>query len=274
MKKSHPHSQTEVNKIDLSDTFADNPLIQWISDNGRLLLWILAGAILLFLLFYRFAGGSSAGAESDYLNAESEFITFQKGVNGKADPAVQQAAFDKLNAILNRRPELHAKYDGLIAQALIDKGDIKGAVPYADRTLARINTENVNLYSDYAKTTLVIANQHYEEALKQALALKQQMIDNADVSVKNPEKKEFGDTLYTYNLLRIALLSQQIGDMGRELSAWEDFKTAASNIETNLYVVNADALNEVTLPFQEGKTSLKDYIQAREKILKQAAVKK
>src|SRR5689334_10451998 len=136
MKKSHNNQAAQVEKIDLSDSLADHPFIQWVSQNGKNLLWILLALIIFFLLFNRFTGGSG-GTEANYLSAENEFITFQKSINGKSDPKVQKESLDKLKAILKSYPALQAKYDGPIAQTLIDQGDIKEATTFVDRTLAR-----------------------------------------------------------------------------------------------------------------------------------------
>jgi len=259
MKKSHSNQHISLDNTGFSDTFADHPLVQWISENGRLLMWILGALIILVFFLYRTLGASSSNAEGDYLYAEKEFIIFQNSVNSKEDTKTRQAALDNLTAVLKKHPEIQAKYDGPIAQALINVGDIKEATVFADRTLARTSIENLPLYTDYAKTTLNISNHHYEEAFKQALNLKQQMLDAAAPAVNKADQKAFGDFLYAFNLLRIAMLSQQIGDKGHELAAWQELQSLNPKTES------LEAIKQV---FQEGKTSLQDYIQTREKTLK------
>jgi hypothetical protein len=265
MKKTHTNPQINSNLTTLSDTFADNPLVEWVSQNGRILLWTLAGILALSFFLYRILGSSSS--EADYLYAEKEFITFQNSVNHKDDSA-RQTALGNLTAVLKKHPELQAKYDSLIAQGLINSDDIKGATFFADTTFDRISVENLSFYTDYAKTTLNISNQNYEEALKQALGLKQQMLDNASASFKEPNQKAFGDTLYAFNLLRIAILSQQVGDKGHELAAWQALQNTGPAKDSTAYMMTPESLEAVRRVFLEGKTSLQDYIQMRIKTLK------
>jgi hypothetical protein len=121
-------------------------------------------------------------------------------------------SLQKLQTILKKHPELHAKYDGAIAQALLSAQNPTEAAPYAERTLQRTQGETPAPYLDYASTTLLIANGKYDEALKAAQSLK-----------SNTEYP----TLYAFNLLRIAFLNRELKNTQAEKAAWAEVKQLA-----------------------------------------------
>src|SRR5205814_443517 len=123
------------------------------------------------LLLHRVFWGKN-GSASDYLKVDGEFYSFEKGKDDKT----QQAALNTLTALLNSHPDLQSKYDALIAQTLINRGAIKEALPFAERTLARTGKDHLTFYSDFAHTTLLMSEQNYPEALKKAQDLKEKMI--------------------------------------------------------------------------------------------------
>jgi hypothetical protein len=265
MKKTHPNQYTGLESPGISETFADHPLVKWTSENGRQLLWVFAALLLVVYLLYRMTG-SSLSTKDDYLNAEKQFSIFQNSVNSKEESKERQAALDLLAALLKKHPEIQAKYDGLIAQSLINIGEVKEATFFADRTLERTKIDNLSFFAEYAKTTLEINHRHENEALKQALNLKQQLLD---ASAKTTNNQNYLTLLYSFNLLRIAILSQQIGDKGHELAAWQEFKTVNANTNGNsLTLMTKQSFEAVKKVFQEGKTTLADYITIREAALK------
>ena len=251
---------TETNS--LSDFLAESPIIQWISDNGRNLLWILLAFLASALLLYKIFGGSSTKTESDYFKAEGEFSVFENS----ADPKAQNEALSKLSALLTRYPDLQPKYDGLVAQTLLNRNEVKEALPFANRTLSRTGKDHLPFYADYAHATLSISQEKYDDALKQAQTLKEKMISHAK---ENGDEKEFGDALYLFNLLRIAMLNQQLGNKEEELRAWQEFKQSAVQRQGEGYFVQSDLFENVIKKLQEGKASLLNYIEAREKLLNQ-----
>lgn len=247
---------------DLSDSIAESPIIQWIAQNGRTLLWIFLGLLAAALLIHKIFWGAFGDSAQDYYKADGEYYTFDTST----DPKVQQEALNTLSTLLKRRPDLQSKYDGRIAQTLLTRDDLKQALPFAERTLARTSQDNLPFYADYANTTLLISAQKYEDALKTALALKDKMIAEAK---ENGGAQEFGDALYLFNLLRIAMLQQQLGQNAEELKAWQEFKQAAVRSSETSYFVQPEMFETILKQLQEGKASLFNYIEAREKLLKQ-----
>lgn len=244
MKKTHTALETALEKSDLSDTLAEHPAVQWISQNGRSLLWLILGLIAVFLIGYRLMGGPSSGSARDYFSAEKEMHLFLTGSDAEA-----KESLDKLSKILNSYPDLQAKYDGRIAQKLIDRGAVSAALPFAERTLARLSKEHLPLYGDYSATTLLIEKEQYPEALEQAMALQAKM---------NVKQEKLGSGLFAANLLRIAMLNQQLGKKSEELKSWQTLKQTLS----------ASAFAQVVQALSEGRLSILDYVAFREKELK------
>lgn len=214
---------------ELSQTLGENPTIRWITQNGANLVWVLLGIVLLALLAYRFMGGSSSSTQ-DFFKADTAYRSFVK----EHDTTKQQEALDTLAGLLKSVPTLQSKYDGMIGQILLNRGQFKEAQPYIDRTLTRTSVDHTLYYPDYSNTTLTIGNKNYELALTQAQALDNQLTEETAPSLK------------AYNLLRIALLQQELGNKVGELQAWEKFRPMAP------YTALA-----------EGKVSITQYVQAR-----------
>lgn len=245
MKKSH--SDTSTN-LELAHSFEDNRFIQWITEHGTTAILSVLAALAILGLGYRFISGGSAKAESDFMNAENDYVIFKRGVAEGTSVASPEEAFQKLQEILKARPELNAKYDGLLAQTLINRNNLQEAEVYAKRTLTRTDSDHLPFYTDYSETTLLICNQQYQEALIKALQLKQQMVDS--------NHQGYGNTLFVFNLLRIAMLEQQAGTAEDELKAWQALKG------------NEKGYALLQQHFEEGGVSLANYIEAREKAIK------
>lgn len=252
---------TETNS--LSDFLSDNEIVKWIGDNGRTLLWIFLALLAIAFILLKLFGGSAAKLENGYFKAQSDLTTL---ASGASDPAAQEKALKQLAAFTEQYPSLQSKYDGLIAQLLLNQNQAKEALPFVKRTLARTGKDHLPFYADYANATLLISQENYSEALKEAQHLKQQMISQAK---EKGGEKEFGDTLYLFNLLRIAMLHQQLNHHDEELAAWQEFKQSAIESQSQNYFVQSDLFEQFSDKLKDGQASLLNYIEAREKLLKQ-----
>lgn len=250
--KKEPSLPTE--HLDLSDSFAEHPIVVWISHNGRTLLWILAALFAFFLIYFRMTGGRAA-TESEYMQADTYFQQLQKG----STEAAQTDAYQKLAAILKKHPELQAKYDGQLAQIFLNKGDLPTANDYALRTLDRTASDHLTVFADYSRTTLLLADKKYEESLAKALSLKQQL----QSSPTDPALQ----TLYLFDLLRIAMIQQQLGQREAELKAWEELRQATAPKAAG-WEVDPEIYEQFVTELGSGQASLLKYIEAREKNLK------
>lgn len=240
-------NSNELNKLDSWDEvpMIDN-LLQY---RKQLLIGALVVAALI-LGIYKYTSTRNQEAAVDYLNADRLFSSF---IDNSIDAESNQRDLKQLEQILARYPNLHAKYDGQIAQTLINRSQIDEALPFATLAIARTNAENKPYYSDYSATTLVIGEKKYAEALQQALALQK------EIASPRADETHVGDTLLAFNLLRIAMLQQQLGLKSEERATWLDLQQRAGNSKRF-----AGQLEH----FHEGKVSLADYIAARAGALK------
>lgn len=207
-----------------SETLEENPIIHWILDNGKMLLYILVGLILLGILFFRLFLSSSTSSESDFINAEKEYMLFAAPKSEENDSTNQQASLKSLDKMISAHPELNAKYEGSVAEILLIRGENTQAQKYAAPAIQRTVQENDPFYAPFAQTTLEIANGKYENALKQARDLKEQMVKIGQELKETPEKIPFSTLLYSLNLLRLGMLEQQLGLSNEERKTWQEWK--------------------------------------------------
>lgn len=249
MKKQQTTPSLEKNT--LLSALEENPAIEWLEHNGKTLLYVFLGLVALLFIIYRMSAGRHAKAESDYLQASVEFAAFQKGES--------KESLERLTAILGRRPELHAQYDGLIAQILLNNGDLSKAKEFANLALKRTSTEDLPYYSDFAKTTLLISEHHEQEALNQALALKKTM------QAQQSNQSKFGPVLFAFNLLRVAMLQQQLGLHEEEAKTWKEWKDYANASEKSVATsISPRVFETIENQLAEGKFSLSNYIESRQ----------
>lgn len=262
MQKSS-HSQPVTSSSE-TIPYTENRFHEWIADYGRKVIYLILGLIILFLLMYRLSSGSKANALTDYLNADNDFLRFQE--SSLTESLSPTGPLTHLEEILNRRPELHARFDGLIAQVLLTKDDPQNAKIFADSAFQRIQRDHLPYYTDYAQTTLLISENKYQEALESAQDLKKKMLATINAS---DDQQQFGEMLFLFNLIRIAFLEQQMGIPSQELATWQEVSTriqpqenqkkSSKRMQKSLQAFNAH--------FQQGNASLLNYIKEREKKL-------
>lgn len=260
MKNTQTNQNTPLpTSMDLASKLEEHPVIQWFAENGKNLLYILAGMVLLFILGYKLAGMSGTKSEADYVHVQNEFVRFQES----PDSEVQEESYKKLVALIDRHPELHAKYDGLIAQTLLNRSQIAEAQKFATSGLDRTRSENDPYYTEFAQTTMLIAQEKYTDALQHSQALQQKMLPLVT------KENNYGGVLFANNLVRIAMLQQQLGDKKGELQTWQEWKKLAGlskeSAATQIDPMSFQAINSL---YSEGKISLMEYIEFREKALR------
>lgn len=269
-KNNHSESTPTLDKLDFIGNIEDHPLLQWISQHGQTLLYTIIGLFSLLFIIYYLSSSHSSKADQDYTAAYQDFLAFQRG---KGDIAAQKLSLQKLEDVLKRQPTLHAKYDGLIAQTLLTRSDVGDAMPFAMATLERVSKDDLPFYNDFASTTLLIAQGKTADALERSKNLKQKLLDNANAAIQDPAKKSFGDTLFAFNLLRIAMLQQQAGLAQDELKTWQEWKgyTAFTRMPGTSQAIDSKAFFAVANVFEEGQVTLASYIESREKQLAKKA---
>lgn len=262
------HLSNGILKKTLFNLLDENDLVEWLSKNGKSVFYLLIGLAALFFLIYTMSARHSNGDEKDYLQASKEFILFNQG-NQAGSLSSPQEAEKQLNALLAKHPELHAVYDGPIAQILLDRHDVDQAKPYIEATFRRTQSDQLPFYSDFATTSLMISEQHYKPALDRAQNLQKKMV--SQLQDLSSDERSFGESLFAFNLLRIAMLQQQLGDRQGEMQAWQEWKSYAGMDKGDKLVsskINPQIFHFLIQKLAIGNISLLDYIAYREKILK------
>lgn len=247
-KTSRPSS---LNIIDSADEWTSHPAVEWLSANKQIILWSFLALLLLLISAYRLISHSNHQAENDYYRAETVFAQFQKETFG-GNEELAGANLKELEAIIERHPELKSKYEGQLAQALLIAGQAAQATPLAEEVFKRTFADAIQLYQDYSVATLLISENQYQKALEQT----QQLQQNLNQFIK---EKSF-ENLFVYNILRLAMLHQQMGHTEEELKVWDTIENLPINLKTVLESTQGQTLNQ-------GKASLADYINQRRKAL-------
>lgn len=183
---------------------------------------------------------NKASEEKDYFFTQRIFNQFISG---------NENAFKDLQKSIDKHPDLQAKYNALIAQNLLINKNVDLAQKYLKNTLG----EEKLHYKMYSDVSILIAQERYDQALEKAQEL------NGVLSEQKNSNIHYGNDLFVFNLLRIALLNQILEQQEAELLAWQELKNNTPLSEKILYVFSKDNL------------SLLDYIAQREKKLKKSS---
>lgn len=198
---------------------------------------VIAGAALLIGYF------RSGPDALSYVRAEAAFSQWE------ASPQNEEL-YQGMQKAIGTVPSLKKKYEGAIAQRLLDMEKIPEALAMARASLNRVRGD-VPFHSAYGETSLLIQQGQFQEALQRAVALKEEMSSLAD-------GKE-GALLYAYNLLRIASLQQELKNRPGEKAGWEELESYLQRHgETAVLLFN---------DFSENTLSLSQYIAERKRSL-------
>lgn len=235
---------------------------QWLALHLNNILYGIAAALVLIFAVYFFAFRSSQLSEKEYQKAANDFAIFSRA--SSTDSAAQAEALKSLQAVMAQHPDLQAAYAGAIAQTLINRGDINGALPLVQQTLGRTSADDLTSYQEYSQTTLLILQEKYAEALKKAQAL-QSLMENEIKTIGTWEERSFSPELFPLNLFRIAMLQQQLGDKAGEKATWKLWNQYAGleAQEAGALPVDKRAFHLIIQQLSIGSTSLPDYINLR-----------
>jgi|GEM_PF-6607146 len=164
----------------------DHPFAEWIAANKQILGYVAVGLVSLLILGTWWSSGTATKNAADFSQAAFD--------RTKIDQPTAQA---HLETILQRQPTLQARYEAPLAQALLIEGQVSAALPFAERTLQRVASEPTEAYQQFARTSLLIAQKEYAQALEQALALQS-------------AEWNYGMALAGLNQLRIGMLHREL----------------------------------------------------------------
>lgn len=231
----------------LSERLNDHPAIEWAAQNRNNLLWGLVFALALGIFAYRTVSSWSQQAGQNYLTADSAYMEMRSTTGERSTEAA-----NRLTALIQEQPDLQTKYDGLLSQFLLIRGNNTEAATLAQRALARTAEENSPYFQQYAHATLQMAAGDYTGALNESLKLQELIVANNDMTQS---------TLLPINLLRIAMLQQKLG-LDDEINSWQQFSDLAKE---DGKAVHFEKVAEI---YREGDIDLNAYIAHRLNVLK------
>ncbi|MES2272916.1 MAG: hypothetical protein V4487_01845 [Chlamydiota bacterium] len=206
---------------------------------------LIAGIAILIVYFQQ---GPNAAT---YAAAEGAFAKWESRPQDETLYTEMKSAFAKV-------PSLEKKYEGAIAQKLLDLDKKVEGLKKAQASLTRVG-QSAPFHGAYAETTLLIEQGTYQKALERAVKLKEEMIRSLDLARLSGDLLVGGSLLYAHNLLRIAILHQELENPPGEKCAWEEFEN---------FLNSAPAVSDlVRASFSEKDLSLKEYIAERKKQL-------
>jgi hypothetical protein len=157
----------------------------------------------VFLLIFHFNSASDA---MSYVKAESAFSAWEASPENEKLYAAMRSAMASV-------PALGKKHEAAIAQKLIEMEKIDEALIMAQRSLRRVK-EEAPFHVAFAENSLLIEKGKVQQALENAVALKERMV----------VEKKAGVLLYAYNLLRIASLQRELQNRPGEKAGLEELQ--------------------------------------------------
>jgi hypothetical protein len=181
---------------------------------------------------------------------------FHKMLSDSLSPDI---LLEQSQRLFSQSPSLKTRFQATLAQNLMAKGEWNHSVNYAEAALVDTGKIQPQLFTEFSQISLDIGQKKYKQALDRSIQLKEQLATQEAPSYS---------ILAAYNLLRIALLQQEVGDAQSELNALSDY---------NRYI-DSESLhgNQIALfnELKERDISFNDYITDREnRLRKELSVK-
>lgn len=207
----------------------ENKLIAYLSQHwSKILLGILVLATI-GAWTERLMHSNQKESKQDFFIAQHIFDRFQKG------EYLPSESIESVQNILGRHPELHPKFDVVLALTFFSQQKGQEASQYARSLISHADKHLPLLYKDYAHTTLLISEGLYDQALFSALSLQERLSSESDCSA-----------LGGLNTLRLLFLARQLNRVEEEKLYWSQLTAHP-------------AYEEIASVFQVGNISLNDY---------------
>lgn len=207
----------------------ENKLITLLSKHwSKFLLGILAVATVA-AWSERLLHSNQNENKHDFFIAQQIFERFHKGEYLPAE------SIEAAQNILDRHPELHPKYDLVLALTFFSQQKPAEGTRYARSLINHAEQHLPPLYKDYAHTTLLISDGHYRDAFSAAITLEEKLASQTGY-----------DTLDAMNTLRILFLAHELGEAAQQQTSW-------------IKLSQHPAYASIASVFQAGNVSLTDY---------------
>lgn len=245
-------------EIDLDERSLSYKIISWIKKvrksnfviSGFIIITLLVGVILYQTkpLFYE-------PYQSHVRLAESKFFEWKKNPSNLE-------IFNELNELLEKDDLLMRRYEGQIAQILIDSQHTKEVFPFAKLVIKRLK-QDAPYYSMYSEATFEIGQGLYEDALNHALGLKEEL--EISFSDRLEDDLSMGAILYGFNLIRIAFLHKTLYQAEQEILAWKNIQSffGWNNVSSLPYRASMKVYNIILENYREKNIDLFSYVSTR-----------
>lgn len=200
-----------------------------------------------FLGIYALAYGAYkvvGRSEDNALVAERLYEKWARGDDDKIPAKLQQ--------LMDAQMHIQKKFDPLVAQ----KSLLQYRQDSCMRTISSFENE-APYHAQFAKTSLLIKDRLYAEALESSYALKKVLEEDASIWNSKGLMAPAGSILYAFNIVRIATLQQLLGNGHAEIATW----ALLDNTQLSTYHPEARMLLEKA--FGEQGCTLSDYIAHR-----------
>ncbi len=207
----------------------ENKLIALLSKHwSKILLGVLAVATIA-VWSERLLRSNQQENKHDFFIAQQIYERFLKG------EYLPVESIEATQNILDRHPELHPKYDLMLALTFFSQHKTAEGSRYASSLINHADKQLPVLYKDYAHTTLLISEGQYSKAFEAAASLEERLSHQTDYQ-----------TLDAMNTLRLLFLAHQLGDTTRTQIYWTKLS-------------QHPAYASIASVFQAGNVSLTDY---------------
>lgn len=208
----------------------ENKFIALLSKHWSKFLLALLAVASIAAWTERLLNKSDSQNKQDFATVNQIFEQFQKG------QYLSSASIEIAENILARHPELHPKYDAMLALTFLSQAETTEGLKYAQSLTKQVDSELPMFYKNYAQTSLLISSENYSEAFTRSLALQEELKENSGYP-----------TLDAMNTLRILFLADRLGDRTHKDASWQKLQ-------------HHPAYPTIQTLFHEGTLSLADYV--------------
>ena len=180
-----------------------------------------------------------------YKPSQNPLILVEKAFASLKQEKCEKSSLQNFQKLLQKHSSLLPVYEGQMTQALLANGKISEVNNNA-KGLDRLQAE-VPAYSSFAKTSILIEEKKYEDALAKAYDLQKEICF------------EDNKALYVNNLLRIGILEKTLNHPKEELAIWTQMEDLISKLDQK----QKTAISS----FMDGSFSMEEYITYRKKCL-------
>ena len=210
------------------DQFFVSPMGQWIDQHRNLLLNV--GTVVFVVVLWALVQTTRLHNVDDVCKVNDAFSAWK----AKTD---DENLYRNLEKSLEKTPSMRLKLRTAMAQLLLSANRCDEAEKMAQGPMKELRSV-APFHSEFAEVSFLIGRQHYQEALERSVSLKEKIGDSSSV-------------LAGRNLLRIALLQQQLNNPAGEKAAWKDWdEMMAAQKNKTLRDLTLKGLGDQTISFE------------------------